>query len=157
MAEAAMQGANCLSGAIWGSVFCSRILWHAAGGAGDLNHLIAGRPTLSPELQLPHILSVCSSDVCVCLHTEWGSEVWSQVVNQDAQRWVPGVNWCTSSYPLVIWSFRMHVMQVWTAFAFDNLWTTIVRPRLRCLMSVGRGNVNFNKELSRNLCATCLS
>ena len=30
MAEAAMQGANCTSGAIWGSVSCSRILQHAS-------------------------------------------------------------------------------------------------------------------------------
>ena len=30
MAEAAMPGANCTSGAIWGSVSCSRILQHAA-------------------------------------------------------------------------------------------------------------------------------
>ena len=30
MVEAAMQGANCPSGAIWGSVFCSTTLQHAA-------------------------------------------------------------------------------------------------------------------------------
>ena len=30
MVEAAMQGANCTAGAIWGSVSCSRTLWHAA-------------------------------------------------------------------------------------------------------------------------------
>ena len=30
MAEAVMQGANCTSGAIWGSVSCSRTLQHAA-------------------------------------------------------------------------------------------------------------------------------
>ena len=35
MAEAAMQGANCTSGAIWGSLTCSRVLQHAAGEAGD--------------------------------------------------------------------------------------------------------------------------
>ena len=37
MAEVAMQGASCTSAAIWGSVFLSKILWHAALGSRDSN------------------------------------------------------------------------------------------------------------------------
>ena len=32
-----MQGASCSSGAIWGSVSCSRMLQHAARGSWDSN------------------------------------------------------------------------------------------------------------------------
>ena len=37
MAEAAMQDTNCSSGAIWGSVSCSRTLQHAGGDSWDSN------------------------------------------------------------------------------------------------------------------------
>ena len=56
MVEAVTQGANCTSGAIWGSLSCSRTLPHAAQpGAGfwtsDLP--ITSRPALPAELQPP--------------------------------------------------------------------------------------------------------
>ena len=52
MMEAAMQGANCSSGAIWGSVSWSRTLRHAARGSRDLNP-ITRQPALPTEPQ-PH-------------------------------------------------------------------------------------------------------
>ena len=57
MEEAAMQGANCTSGAIWGSVSCSRTLRHAAQPSpGELGFKPAARLIYSlAELQLPQI------------------------------------------------------------------------------------------------------
>ena len=45
MVEAAMQGASCVSGAIWGSVSCSRTLQHAA-------QLILGETGFEPQTYL---------------------------------------------------------------------------------------------------------
>ena len=46
------------SGAIWGSVSCSRTLWHAARGSRDSNQwLITGQRALPPELQPPQTLT----------------------------------------------------------------------------------------------------
>ena len=54
MAEAAMQGANCTSGAIWGSLSCSRTLQHAA----QLSPELGSEPaTFRSLVNLLHLLS----------------------------------------------------------------------------------------------------
>ena len=56
MTEAAMQGASCSSGAIWGGVSCSRTLaQHATGGVGIRNGdlPITRRPALPTDPQPP--------------------------------------------------------------------------------------------------------
>ena len=45
----------CSSGARWGSVSCSRTLWHAAGGAGKSNPQHSGWPALPLDVQLPNV------------------------------------------------------------------------------------------------------
>ena len=75
MAEGAMQGANHTSGAIWGSVSCSRTLWLAAQLSPELGFepAITSQPALPAELQPPlfqqSILHIhrCEMNEDICL------------------------------------------------------------------------------------------
>ena len=65
------RGPSCSSEAIWGSVFCSRMLRHASGGTGDSNQQL---PECLLSYSCPHLApiksmkSVCISFIFPCIH-----------------------------------------------------------------------------------------
>ena len=64
MTEAAMQGANCTSGAVWDSISCSRTLWHAiffliCSATVDIFNSITSRPDSGPCSNPVWTINVC--------------------------------------------------------------------------------------------------